>query len=319
MNTATPSVSPTADPPSDRETAASLISVAEEIEQLEQEIAAIKAGGTPSSRQQITLPSGQVMTTGRSGGLSLAQAAEVRIFAHQLQRQRSPQAQLQQQGSSLLQQVEQLRPLLLLGCAVLAIFACWPLLQASYQNVSRPAVSRQPTAQAATVIQPTTTATPVLPDPTATISHLGLDAPDQLTIHAGAVDIRLPIQRVEDQRPAPLRILAPPAGVVMHYGSYPGEAGNLVLLGQWQGFGEQLGELQVNDRLVVTNRSGAGYVYRVVPCSPNGRLECIADPSDPALPLGVTASPTLTLVAHQPGGNNYIIQARFEQRQAGQQ
>jgi len=301
----------------DRETRDSLVSVEEEISSIEQQVAAIKAGRMQSSRQQITLPGGQMMTTGRSGGLSLAQAGAVRIFAHQLQRQRSPQAQLQQQGSRLADQLAKLRPLLVLGCVLLAMVACWPLIQASYQSISQPAGSRQPTAQPATVIQPSATPTPLLPEPTATIWHAGLDAPDSLSIHAGSIDIRLPIRRAEDNRPQPLRIMAPPAGVVIHYGSYPGEAGNLVLLGGWSGFGEGLAELQLNDRVLITNRSSQTYVYRITACSPDGRIECVVPNDNPALALGTTAAPTLTLVAYT-GSDNYMIQARFEQMQVGQ-
>jgi len=160
---------------------------------------------------------------------------------------------------------------------------------------------------------PTATAAP---PPSPTPAHGGRAAPQSLTIPAvgsgaGASWTILPVLteqwRTLSATDTALFPLA--GGELRQMGAYPGEADNLILFGAWPGFGDQLQNLQLNDWLIVTDRSSVQYLYIIVPCDPaNQRKECIADKRD-LTQLGVTASPTLTLVASRDGATNYILRA----------
>lgn len=161
---------------------------------------------------------------------------------------------------------------------------------------------------------PPTATTP--PPPTPTPEHGGLAAPQGLTIPAagsgaGGSWTILPV--LEEQwrtLSATDKALFPLAGgELRQMGAYPGEADNLILFGVWQGFGDTLENLQLNDWLVVTDRNGVGYLYIIVPCDQAlQRKECIADKRD-LTQLGHTSAPTLTLVASRDEATNYIIRA----------
>jgi hypothetical protein len=57
----------------------------------------------------------------------------------------------------------------------------------------------------------------------------------------------------------------PETGQLYHYGSYPGEQpGNVVLIGTWDDVGAAVERLQVNDEIVLTDRKGGTYVYKVL-------------------------------------------------------
>lgn len=58
------------------------------------------------------------------------------------------------------------------------------------------------------------------------------------------------------------------------YGAYPGEQGNMVVIGNWKALGEAT-QLQVNDLIQITNRTGTVYTYQVIPLGDNGEPQAI--------------------------------------------
>lgn len=147
---------------------------------------------------------------------------------------------------------------------------------------------------------------------TPTPPHGGLSAPNTLSgLQVGAkVQLsNVPIIPAPTLGDGSLIIPPPPEGELSHYGSYPGEAGNLVLLGNWLGFGDQLENLQLNDKLTVTNREGRIFVYQVIPCQ--GVDKACKTAKDEVWPLGFTPQPTLTLIAARSDTTNYVVEASF--------
>ena len=68
----------------------------------------------------------------------------------------------------------------------------------------------------------------------------------------------------------------PQSGEIVHYGAYPGEVGTLWLFSTQATLGSAR-RLQEKDALVLTDRLGATYTYRIVPFSPSGQAERVID------------------------------------------
>ena len=181
-------------------------------------------------------------------------------------------------------------------------------------------------------LTPAPTSTPeVLP--TATPPHAGLPAPGRIQAVQIKLDLQILPARWTDVRggcvapapadqstatPAPCRAVYPPpddpadpsAGkYVYHTGGYPGETTNIVILGGWRGFGEQLQNLQLNDWITVLDRNGNNYIYLLLPCEADGSKECVVGKADEEL-RGDTPQQTLTLIASR-NSSNYVLRAKF--------
>lgn len=326
-------------PDSDDLTRLSLRNTERSISELERERDTIlERLNRPRQELQIPFSDAQTLRVVLAGGQSLQRVAENEIVADIRRRRRRPGTQV----AGMVQSAEasgNSRPvrLVVAGIAGLVLLTLLFNLQSSkyvYSEPTKPeqvaeavnpspvpAIERPPEDRAPP--QPTqaaaTATTPPLPSPTA--YHLGLSAPGTLTIQVGVVDIKaMPVLRAENQADeGRVKIAPPPVGTVSHLGSYPGEPGNMVLLGRWEGFGEQLQQLQLNDTFAVFNREGIEYRYQVVPCDVSGRLACQpvtgADCpeigcADVALQLGLSPEQIVSLIAYRGNAANYMIQAR---------
>jgi hypothetical protein len=70
----------------------------------------------------------------------------------------------------------------------------------------------------------------------------------------------------------------PRPGEVVHTGAYPGEIGNMLIMGNQEDLGG-LRRIQQNDEITVYDRKGNTYIYRVVAFSPDGQTEREIDPT----------------------------------------
>jgi len=70
----------------------------------------------------------------------------------------------------------------------------------------------------------------------------------------------------------------PRPGEVVHTGAYPGEIGNMLIMGNQEDL-SGLRRLQQNDEITVYDRKGNAFIYRVVAFSPDGQTEREIDPS----------------------------------------
>lgn len=167
---------------------------------------------------------------------------------------------------------------------------------------------------------PVPTFTPI---PSPTPAHGGREAPQQLTIPALSADRNvtgcsagacwniLPVlpEQWRSVGADATALFPAPGNELRQLGAYPGEPDNLILVGDWQNFGVQLQALQLNDWLLVSDRSGSQYLYTIVPCVvASQRKECQTAKTDLSQ-LGHTTIPTLTLVASRSEHTNYIIRA----------
>ncbi|HEX2911050.1 MAG TPA: hypothetical protein VH186_09600 [Chloroflexia bacterium] len=69
----------------------------------------------------------------------------------------------------------------------------------------------------------------------------------------------------------------PRPGLVVQSGAYPGEVGNMLIMGNLSSLAA-LRRLQLNDLITITDRQGSTFYYRVVPFSPLGEAEREIDP-----------------------------------------
>jgi hypothetical protein len=127
---------------------------------------------------------------------------------------------------------------------------------------------------AATTITPTE----IPPIPTPANAHGTYSAPSRLEIPA--LGFKAPIIKAEVIQDGNQVRVAWPSGdnqdKIAHYGAYPGQKGNMVLIGNSKAFGVAAGQLQVNDYLEAYNRELAEYTYQVIPLGTNGEPEAIA-------------------------------------------
>ena len=123
-----------------------------------------------------------------------------------------------------------------------------------------------------TTISPTTSSN--------TEPHGQFMPPSQLALPA--FQLTLPINRARTQETTdaagqPRAAILPPApGELTHYGAYPGETGTLWLFASQKTLG-RLRTIQEKDQLVLTDRTGTTYTYRVLPFSPSGQPERLID------------------------------------------
>jgi hypothetical protein len=91
------------------------------------------------------------------------------------------------------------------------------------------------------------------------------------------------LEAVGDSGSTQLKLMPPAAGSnqVLHYGAYPGEIGNLLLFGNNISLGAAR-NWQVGDEVVITDRKGSQYIYRILPLSPTGQAGREIDLTDPA-------------------------------------
>ena len=110
--------------------------------------------------------------------------------------------------------------------------------------------------------------------------HGPYTAPSQLAIPA--FQLTLPVSRVHthdtEQPDGTLQVVLDPPqiGEVTHYGAYPGEVGTLWLFSTNATLGSAR-RLQEKDQIVMTDRLGAAFTYRIVPFSPTGQAERVID------------------------------------------
>ena len=110
--------------------------------------------------------------------------------------------------------------------------------------------------------------------------HGPYTAPSQLAIPA--FQLTLPVNRVRthdtEQPDGTLQVVIDPPqiGEVTHYGAYPGEVGTLWLFSTNATLGSAR-RLQEKDQIVLTDRMGAAFTYRIVPFSPTGQAERVID------------------------------------------
>lgn len=76
----------------------------------------------------------------------------------------------------------------------------------------------------------------------------------------GFVQVRWPDGTIKDQ--------------IGQYGAYPGENGNMVLIGDWKALGIA-SQLQVNDYITVYNRNGSSYTYQIIQIAPDNQPEAV--------------------------------------------
>ena len=129
------------------------------------------------------------------------------------------------------------------------------------------------------VVNTTPTGSTPLPT-TAPQPHGPYTAPSQLAIPA--FQLTLPVNRVRthdtEQPDGTLQVVIDPPqiGEVTHYGAYPGEVGTLWLFSTNATLGSAR-RLQEKDQIVLTDRLGAAFTYRIVPFSPTGQAERVID------------------------------------------
>lgn len=176
-----------------------------------------------------------------------------------------------------------------------------------------PATTMAATAQPATtpVVAPTktvaTTTVTALPSPSPTLAfadsasansaseaHSGFFAPARLNV--AAVSFSYSNDKILKARSQADGLVSPPEkGVLYHFGAYPGEKGNMVLVGDYQTLGAPLVEiLQQNDELQVTDRKGNIYTYRVLSYSRLLKTLSTSEGAGAGAGAGATTTPLLT-------------------------
>lgn len=132
-----------------------------------------------------------------------------------------------------------------------------PAASISISMISPTAGNNQEAGGSPNATAATTTA---VSDPT--LQHAGFMPPSQLVAPAfqfssNHID---PARAVGSQAP----IAVPPKGTIYHFGAYGGEAGNCILVGDYETIGKALIEqVQQNDLVSVVDRFGDVYTYRV--------------------------------------------------------
>ncbi|MEI6043392.1 MAG: hypothetical protein WCS37_03260 [Chloroflexota bacterium] len=128
-------------------------------------------------------------------------------------------------------------------------------------QAGRPTLTPPPPARSVTPVPPTPTLPPL------GVAHLGLSAPAKLNVSSISLSL-------EGIRPAPnndavsvkdgrVSVVSPPSkGVVYHVGTYLGEPGNLVLVGDYETLSQFLELIPENELALLTDRNGGVYTYR---------------------------------------------------------
>lgn len=135
-----------------------------------------------------------------------------------------------------------------------------------------------------TIIAPTTVVVAtVSPTPTAPIEQLPSSDPHgnfsaPSTMQIPALSLSAPVGKAEVMQDGNQVTVLWPSGTnkdhPAQYGAYPGEQGNMVIIGDWKALGVAT-QLQVNDLIQITNRNGTLYTYQVMPLGDNDEPQAI--------------------------------------------
>lgn len=132
--------------------------------------------------------------------------------------------------------------------------------------------------------------------------HGAFLAPSRLSIPALGLD--KPVERAltQDSKNDGTAILTwPRPGEVVHTGAYPGEIGNMLLMGNQKDLGA-LRQVQQNDEVMIYDRKGNAFIYRFLPFSASGQTERQIDPMslEDAWVLAPTEEAILTILVTYP-------------------
>jgi len=111
--------------------------------------------------------------------------------------------------------------------------------------------------------------------------HGAFLAPSRLTIPALKLNANIERVLTTDTQVGGVEITWPTGSDVGHFGAYPGEVGNLLLLGTQESLGN-LRQVQQNDLINLYDRNGNLFRYRVLAFSPSGQPERVVDLANPA-------------------------------------
>lgn len=160
--------------------------------------------------------------------------------------------------------------------------------------------------------QPTPTPTPY----TDSISRVG-DAPSQAggfngphgaflapsRMKIAALTLDTPVERAltRSSNNEAAIVSWPRPGEVVHTGAYPGEIGNMLIMGNQKDLGG-LRRIQQNDEVVVYDRKGNAFIYRFVAFSADGQTEREVDPTSigDAWVFGPAEEAVLTILVTYP-------------------
>lgn len=116
----------------------------------------------------------------------------------------------------------------------------------------------------------------------------------------GSPIVRGLTQEGQDEQGQPtLSLVWPRPFEITHFGAYPGELGNCVVLGTQSSLG-LLRRLQLNDEIRLTDRKGNLFVYRVVSFSPAGQSERVVDLAGESWVFANTSEAVLTILVTLP-------------------
>jgi hypothetical protein len=116
----------------------------------------------------------------------------------------------------------------------------------------------------------------------------------------GSPIVRGLTQEGQDEQGQPtLSLVWPRPFEITHFGAYPGELGNCVLLGTQSSLG-LLRRLQLNDEIRITDRKGNLFVYRVVSFSPAGQSERVVDLAGESWVFANSSEAVLTILVTLP-------------------
>ncbi|HEX2912244.1 MAG TPA: hypothetical protein VH186_15650 [Chloroflexia bacterium] len=171
----------------------------------------------------------------------------------------------------------------------------------SLQVVTPTVAVVSPTAAVATATpaaSPTPTASP--PPDMSSEPHDGFLPPSKLQVDA--VNFNISFDKLVKAKPHPNGLVAQPdKGVIYHFGAYPGERGNLVLVGDYDTLGAPLVELlQQNDEVQITDRKGSVFTYRVI--SYPRLLRLLGANNTPRAAAGTGTNPGATNLGPTPSG-----------------
>ncbi|OJV92980.1 MAG: hypothetical protein BGO39_20910 [Chloroflexi bacterium 54-19] len=132
--------------------------------------------------------------------------------------------------------------------------------------------------------------------------HGAFLAPSRLSIPALGLDT--PVERAltqDNKNDRGAIVTWPRPGEVVHSGAYPGEIGNMFVMGNQQDL-SALRRVQQNDEVIVYDRKGNAFTYRFLPFSASGQTEREMDPTslEDAWVLAPTKDAILTILVTYP-------------------
>ncbi|MBN9392142.1 MAG: hypothetical protein J0I20_29155 [Chloroflexi bacterium] len=163
--------------------------------------------------------------------------------------------------------------------------------------------------------------------------HGSFLAPSRLTVAAVALDTPLERALTQNNTASGAAIVTwPRPGEVVQVGAYPGEIGNMLIMGNQKELGA-LRRVQQNDEVTVFDRKGNAFIYRFVAFSADGQVEREVDPTslddewifaptqEAILTILVTYPQPLPAVVPNQTGNNqvtprddYLVQKKLAYR-----